>query len=97
MEGDPLMPSNIFPTRRRRNFVKSQTPGGKDRAYAQREGPKRISYFHDGGKCTQLANECEMAGWIAPGGPVDGIQSRRWWSVTDSGRALDKSSTEEAK
>ena len=89
------MPSNIYPTRRRKNFVKSQTPGGKDRAYAQREGSKRISYFHDGGLCTQLANECEMAGWIAPGPPVDGIESRRWWRATDAGRALDKNSSEE--
>lgn len=84
------MTSNIYPTRRRKNFVKSQAPGGKDRAYFQTEGTKRVSYFHDGGVCTQLANECEMAGWIAPGPPVDGVASRRWWWATDSGQALAK-------
>jgi hypothetical protein len=95
MEGDPLMPSNIYPTRRRKNFVKSQTPHGHDRAYFQHEAGKRISYFRTGGICTQLANECEMAGWIDPGPVVEGMGPRRWWSITASGRALDKSSSEE--
>ena len=88
------MTSNIYPTRRRKNFVKSQTAGGHDRAYAQQEGGKRISYYHDGGRCTQLANECEMAGWIEPGPTVDGTASRRWWRATGAGRALDKTSIE---
>ena len=84
------MSANIYPTRRRRNFVKSQVPGGKDRAYAQQEGSKRISYFHDGGVCTQLAAECEMAGWIQPGPPVDGVASRRWWRTTTEGQKLTR-------
>jgi hypothetical protein len=58
---------------------------------------ERDSYHANGDRRTGKAREAERAGWIEPGGAVDGQPERRWWQLTDKGREVlgIKTSTEE--
>jgi hypothetical protein len=87
--------NGLYPTPRRKRFVESVE---EQHVYSQYEGETRQSYFASpgGGKCTELADQCERAGWIEPGKPLTGPSRAHWWQLTDLGRQVKDGIKKEA-